>query len=145
MPSFWCRSVDSQVKDSFHVENSLIAPLAITIFSLVLLMNAVDLAPVDAVHFGEKVSGLEFFKAVPTTDLNVTLGMIAFSVSIGAVLQREGEGRTRLCQRIPVSSLQYDLAVLVQHHPQTIEELAKPISLGLRLFGNMYAGELYSF
>ncbi|MGH8313942.1 MAG: F0F1 ATP synthase subunit A, partial [Steroidobacterales bacterium] len=62
--------VDTQVKDSFHGTTPLVAPLALTIFSLVLLMNAVDLFPVDlwSTVVAERGAGLEYFKAVPTTD-----------------------------------------------------------------------------
>ena len=134
--------VDTQVKDSFHVENSLIAPLAITIFCLVLLMNSIDLVPVDLVAVGERVTGLQFFKAVPTTDLNITFGMSIsvfllvqyYSVKIKGVRGYANEFFFHPFNTIWLSWFNFIL--------KSIEELAKPISLGLRLFGNMYAGEL---
>ncbi|HEX9139999.1 MAG TPA: FoF1 ATP synthase subunit a, partial [Steroidobacteraceae bacterium] len=69
--------VDEQVKETFHVSNPLIAPLALTIFCLVLLMNSIDLWPVDfwSTLVGERGFGLHSFKVVPTTDPNITIGM----------------------------------------------------------------------
>jgi F-type H+-transporting ATPase subunit a len=134
--------VDTQVKDSFHVENSLIAPLAITIFCLVLLMNSIDLAPVDLVAVGERVTGLQFFKAVPTTDLNITFGM---SLSVFALVQyysvkmKGARGYANEFFFHPFNTIWLSWFNFIL---KSIEELAKPISLGLRLFGNMYAGEL---
>jgi len=135
-------TVDTQVKDSFHVENPLIAPLAITIFSLILLMNSFDLLPVDVVSLGERATGLKFFKAVPTTDLNITLGMALsvfllvqyYSVKIKGIRGYASEFFLHPFNTIWLSWFNLIL--------KTIEEVAKPVSLGLRLFGNMYAGEL---
>jgi F-type H+-transporting ATPase subunit a len=135
-------TVDGQVKDSFHVENPLIAPLAITIFSLILLMNSFDLLPVDVVSLGERATGLQFFKAVPTTDLNITLGMALsvfllvqyYSVKVKGFRGYASEFFFHPFNTIWLSWFNFIL--------KTIEEIAKPVSLGLRLFGNMYAGEL---
>ncbi len=134
--------VDTQVKDSFHVENPLIAPLAITIFSLILLMNSFDLLPVDVVSLGERATGLQFFKAVPTTDLNITFGMSLsvfllvqyYSVKMKGVRGYAGEFFLHPFNSWWLSPFNFIL--------KCIEEISKPVSLGLRLFGNMYAGEL---
>lgn len=134
--------VDKQVKDSFQVENSLIAPLAITIFSLILLMNAIDLFPVDFVAVGERATGLAFFKAVPTTDLNITFGM---SLSVFALVQyysvkmKGARGYANEFFFHPFNTIYLSWFNFIL---KCIEEIAKPVSLGLRLFGNMYAGEL---
>lgn len=134
--------VDEQVKDSFQVENSLIAPLAITIFSLILLMNAIDLLPVDFVSVGERATGLQFFKAVPTTDLNITFGM---SLSVFALVQyysvkmKGARGYANEFFFHPFNTIWLSWFNFIL---KCIEEIAKPVSLGLRLFGNMYAGEL---
>jgi F-type H+-transporting ATPase subunit a len=135
-------TVDGQVKDSFHVENPLIAPLAITIFSLILLMNSLDLLPVDVVSLGERATGLKFFKAVPTTDLNITLGM-AFSVFLLVqyynVKMKGVRGYASEFFMHPFNTIWLSWFNFIL---KSIEEIAKPVSLGLRLFGNMYAGEL---
>jgi F-type H+-transporting ATPase subunit a len=136
--------VDTQVKDSFHVANSLIAPLSITIFALIFLMNSIDLWPVDfwSTVVGERGAGLEFFKAVPTTDLNTTLGMALcvfllvqyYSVKIKGV---RGYAKEFFLHPFNTWWLCWFNFIL-----KCIEELARPVSLSLRLFGNMYAGEL---
>jgi F-type H+-transporting ATPase subunit a len=135
-------TVDTQVKDSFQVENRLIAPLAITIFCLILLMNSFDLLPVDVVSLGERATGLQFFKAVPTTDLNITFGM---SISVFLLVQyysvkiKGARGYASEFFLHPFNTVWLSWFNFIL---KTIEEIAKPVSLGLRLFGNMYAGEL---
>lgn len=140
--------VDARVTEGFTGRNKLVAPLALTIFVWVLLMNTMDLVPVDwltglATVIGEAVFGLEHmsFKIVPTTDPNITMGM---SISIFMLI---------IYYSIKIKGLGGFLSELA-FHPfgkwmlpfNLIIEiptlLAKPISLGLRLFGNLYAGEL---
>jgi F-type H+-transporting ATPase subunit a len=134
--------VDTNVRDSFHVNNPLIAPLAITIFCLILLMNSFDLLPVDVVSLGERATGLQFFKAVPTTDLNITFGM---SISVFLLVQyysvkiKGARGYASEFFLHPFNTVWLSWFNFIL---KTIEEIAKPVSLGLRLFGNMYAGEL---
>ncbi len=135
-------TVDNNVRDTFHVANSLIAPLAITIFSLVLLMNAIDLLPVDIVSLGERATGLEHFKAVPSTDLNITFGM---SISVFLLVQYYSvkiKGARGYANEFFLHPFNTWIAAPFNFILKCIEELAKPVSLGLRLFGNMYAGEL---
>jgi F-type H+-transporting ATPase subunit a len=134
--------VDSQVRDSFHVANPLIAPLAITIFSLILLMNSFDLLPVDVVSLGERATGLQFFKAVPTTDLNITFGM---SISVFLLVQYYSvkmKGVGGYASEFFLHPFNHWAFAPFNFLLKCIEEIAKPVSLGLRLFGNMYAGEL---
>jgi F-type H+-transporting ATPase subunit a len=135
-------TVDGFVKDGFHAVNPLIAPLAITIFGLVFLMNSIDLIPVDAVAVGEKVSGLQAFKAVPTTDPNITLGMslsvfllvLYYSVKVKGAGGYAKEFFFHPFDTIYMAPFNFVLKM--------VDELAKPLSLGLRLFGNMFAGEM---
>jgi F-type H+-transporting ATPase subunit a len=136
--------VDEQVKDTFHVANPLIAPLALTIFCLVYLMNSIDLWPVDfwSTLVGERGFGLHNFKAVPTTDLNITFGMALsvfvlvqyYSFKVKGVGGYAKEFFFHPFNTIWLSWFNFIL--------KCIEEIARPVSLGLRLFGNMYAGEL---
>ncbi|MCY1209202.1 ATP synthase subunit a [compost metagenome] len=143
--------VDSNVKDTFHGRNPLIAPLALTIFVWIFLMNAIDLVPVDWIPMlAAKIAGDDhlFFRAVPTTDPNATLGM-AFSVfaliifysikvkGIGGFL-----GELTLHPFSSKNMLVQILLVPVNFLLEFVTLVAKPISLALRLFGNMYAGEL---
>ena len=133
--------VDKSVKESFHGRNPLIAPLALTIFVWVFLMNLMDLVPVDWVPFLFKVLGVEYMKIVPTTDLNATFGLSlsVFCLIIFYSIKVKGLGGF-----VGELSLQPFGAKLVPFNLllEGVGLVAKPISLALRLFGNLYAGEL---
>jgi F-type H+-transporting ATPase subunit a len=136
--------IDTQVKDSFHGTTRMVAPLALTIFALIWLMNSIDLWPIDwwSTVVAERGAGLEYFRAVPTTDLNITFGTALavfvlvqyYSVKMKGVGGYAKEFFFHPFNTIWLSWFNFILKV--------IEELARPVSLGLRLFGNMYAGEL---
>jgi len=133
--------VDTQVKDSFHGSSKLIAPLALTIFCWVFMMNFMDLVPVDLLPAMGVAVGVEYMKVVPTTDLNITFGMsitvfllmIFYSIKIKGV---GGFAQELLFHPFGKWMLPFNLLL------KLVEELAKPVSLALRLFGNLYAGEL---
>lgn len=133
--------VDTQVRDSFHGKNALITPLAITIFIWVFVMNAVDLIPVDFIPRGLELVGVHNFKAVPTTDPNATFAMSlsVFVLIIYFNLKCKGiVGFTREVFTVPFGPWLAPVNFVLR----VIEEVAKPISLALRLFGNMFAGEM---
>ena len=133
--------VDTQVKDSYHGSSKVIAPLALTIFCWVFLMNFMDLIPVDLLPAVGAAAGIEYMKVVPTTDLNITFGMsitvfilmIFYSIKIKGV---GGFAKEIFLQPFGKWMLPFNFLLKV------VEELAKPISLALRLFGNLYAGEM---
>ena len=133
--------IDTQVRDSFHGTSKLIAPLALTIFCWILLLNFMDAVPVDLFPvIGEK-AGLEHLKVVPTTDLNITLGMsltvfllvMFYSFKIKGF---GGFGWELLTHPFGKWMMPFNLLL------NLIEHLARPVSLALRLFGNLYAGEV---
>jgi F-type H+-transporting ATPase subunit a len=133
--------IDTQVRDSFHGTSKLIAPLALTIFAWILLLNFMDVVPVDLFpEIGKKV-GLEHLKVVPTTDLNITLGMsltvfllvMFYSFKIKGF---RGFGWELLTHPFGKWMMPFNLLL------NLIEHIARPISLALRLFGNLYAGEV---
>ena len=134
--------VDSQVRDTFHGQSKLIAPLALTIFCWILLFNIMDIVPVDLFPLiGEKALGLEHLKVVPTTDLQITLGM---SISVFLVVMfysfkiKGFGGFTWELLTHPFGKWMMPFNLLLN----LIEHLARPVSLGLRLYGNLYAGEM---
>lgn len=136
--------VDQQVKDTFHGRSALVTPLAITIFVWVFVMNAMDLIPVDFLPLTvQKVTGNEhlFFKFVPTTDPNLTFAMslTVFFIMIWMNLKVKGFGG--YMHEIFTAPFGAKLAP-VNFIFRVVEDIAKPISLALRLFGNMYAGEM---
>lgn len=133
--------VDGQVKDSFHGKNELIAPLGLAIFCWVFLWNFMDLFPVDLLPGIASLMGIEYLRVVPSTDLNGTFALslsvffliIFYSIKVKGVL---GFAKEMTCTPFGPWMMPFNLLLKV------VEEIAKPISLGLRLFGNLYAGEL---
>ncbi len=133
--------VDQQVKDSFHGKSKLIAPLALTIFCWVFLWNLMDLLPVDLLSLISSLMGIEYLRVVPSTDLNATFALsisvflliIFYSIKIKGVF---GFAKELTCTPFGPWMMPFNLLLKV------VEEIAKPISLALRLFGNLYAGEL---
>ncbi|MBB5321681.1 F0F1 ATP synthase subunit A [Marinobacter oulmenensis] len=140
--------VDNSVKETFHGKNKVIAPLSLTIFCWVFLMNLMDLVPVDFLPQLFHAMGLEYMKVVPTTDVNVTLGMSlsVFALIIYYSLKVKGVGGfVGELTLHPFSSDNLFLKILlvpVNLLLEGVSLIAKPISLALRLFGNLYAGEL---
>jgi len=140
--------IDKQVKDAFVGYNPLIAPLAFTIFAWVFLMNAMDLIPVDLLPLIASWMGIHYLKVVPTANLDTPLAL-AGSVFVLIVFYnikiKGGLGYIKmfLFHPFPSSNLVVKI-ILIPFNilMTTIEELAKPVSMGLRLFGNMFAGEL---
>lgn len=133
--------VDTQVKDSFHGRNPVIAPLALTIFVWVFLWNAMDLLPVDLLPAIASVFGIEYLRVVPSTDLNSTFGM---SISV-LLLIYYYSFKVKGAAHFTMELLTHPFGIWLMPFNlmlRIVEDLAKPISLGLRLFGNLYAGEL---
>jgi len=129
------------VTDTYHGKSALIAPLALTIFIWVFLMNAMDLLPVDLLPLLGGFIGLHYLRAVPTADPNLTLGLSlsVFLLIIWFNLSSKGiKGLLVEMTCRPFGVWLWPLNLFLR----IIEELAKPLSLGLRLFGNLYAGEL---
>ncbi|HEX5126565.1 MAG TPA: F0F1 ATP synthase subunit A, partial [Rhodocyclaceae bacterium] len=133
--------VDAQVRDTFHAKSELVTPLAITIFIWVFMMNAMDLIPVDFLPKAWEIAGGDHLKVVPTTDPNLTFGMSlsVFCMMFWYNFKFKGIGGfLHEVFTVPFGPWLAPLNVLFR----VIEDIAKPISLALRLFGNMYAGEM---
>lgn len=140
--------IDSTVKESFHGKNPLVAPLSLTIFTWVFMMNFMDLIPVDVLPSLFSAFGAHYMKVVPSTDVNITMGMsltvfammIFYSIKVKGV---KGFAAELALQPFKVSN-PYLQAVFVPINLflEIVALVAKPISLALRLFGNMYAGEM---
>jgi F-type H+-transporting ATPase subunit a len=134
--------VDNTVRDTFHGQNKLVAPLALTVFVWVLLMNLMDLVPVDLVpKFLEVFFGVHFQKIVPSTDPNITLGMAVgvFILMLYYSIKIKGFGFVKELSFTPFNHWAF---IPVNLFMEIVGLLAKPFSLGLRLFGNLYAGEM---
>ena len=143
--------VDKLVKDTFPHRNSMVAPMALTIFVWVFLMNLMDLIPVDWLPMAAaKAAGNDhlYFKVVPTTDLNATLGMAlaVFVLMIFFSIKEKGAlGFLKELTLHPFHSGKWYVDIFLipfNFLLEAVSLLAKPVSLGLRLFGNLYAGEM---
>jgi F-type H+-transporting ATPase subunit a len=140
--------VDTQVKDSFHGTNKLLAPLALTIFCWVFLFNAMDVLPVDLLPWAAHLAGVEHLKVVPSTDLNVTFAMslTVFVLIIYYSIKVKGIGgflaELTLQPFVAKNPIVKVLLVPVNLLLEIVPFLARPISLSLRLYGNLFAGEM---
>lgn len=133
--------VQGLVKESFHGRSQLIAPLALTIFVWVFLMNFMDLLPVDLLPRIAATLGLPYFRAVPTADVNMTfaLSITVFLIIVFYNFKIKGAGGfAKEALTAPFGAWLFPLNLIFR----LIEECVKPISLALRLFGNLFAGEL---
>lgn len=133
--------IDASVKGSFTGRNPLVAPLALTIFIWIFLLNLMDLVPIDWIPGLMGALGLPYFKLVPTTDPNATFGMaigvfiliLYYSVKMKGVGGFFGELAFQ-----PFGKWGMPANLLLEG----VNLIAKPVSLALRLFGNLYAGEM---
>jgi F-type H+-transporting ATPase subunit a len=133
--------VDNTVRDTFHGHNKLVAPLALTIFVWVFMMNLMDLLPVDVVPALLSLVGVHFQKIVPSTDPNITMGMAlgVFILMLYYSIKVKGFG---FVKELTMNPFNHFMFIPVNLFMEVVGLLAKPFSLGLRLFGNMYAGEM---
>ena len=140
--------VDNSVKESFHGKNPVIAPLALTIFCWIFFMNLMDLIPVDWIPGLATLAGVPYMKIVPSTDPNITMSMSlsVFLLMLFYWVKVKGFGGLFSDLAMHPFSSDNPLAKValmpINLLLETVSLVAKPISLGLRLFGNMYAGEL---
>ena len=144
--------IDSSVKDIFHGKDKLIAPLALTIFVWVFFMNLMDLVPVDWLPMAGAAIGVPYLKVVPTTDVNITFGMsiAVFGLIIFYSVKSKGIGgfigELTLHPIAPplkgAGLIAAPFIIAFNFILESVALLAKPLSLSMRLFGNMFAGEL---
>jgi F-type H+-transporting ATPase subunit a len=147
--------VNNQVKGIFDKSYTFVAPLALTVFLWVLFMNAMDFLPVDIMAKGLHAIGIDEFRLVPTADLNTTfaLALSVWFLMIGFAIKAKGLGgflhelyaapfgQPKLTKN-PLSWIGAPLLAIANFAMQMIEYVSKPLSHSLRLFGNMYAGEI---
>lgn len=134
--------IDETVESIFSHKNPLVAPLALTIFVWVFLMNLMDLVPVDWVPELAKLLGVHYMKIVPSTDPNITMAM-ALSVFILILYYSfKCKGPGGFLAELSFHPFPSKLLAPVNFVLEFVTLVAKPLSLGLRLFGNLYAGEM---
>ncbi len=134
--------VDSTVKDVFHGKNALIAPLAVTVFGWVFLMNLMDLIPIDFLpHIGGML-GLSHLRVVPSADVNITLSMALGVFVLILYYSFKIKGPIGFAKELTLQPFNHWGFIPINLILEGVTLISKPVSLGLRLFGNMYAGEL---
>jgi F-type H+-transporting ATPase subunit a len=133
--------IDHNVRGTFTAKNDLVAPIALTLFVWILLMNFMDLVPVDWIPLLATKIGIPYMKVVPTTDPNATFGLAiaVFVLMIYYNIKEKGFGGFfgELAFQ-PFPKWMFPVNLLLEG----VSLLSKPISLALRLFGNLYAGEM---
>jgi F-type H+-transporting ATPase subunit a len=144
--------VNGAVKDTFHGTSRLIAPLGLTIFVWVFFMNLMDLIPVDWIPKLAELAGIPYMKVVPSTDVNVTFGMSIAVFVLILFYTTKYKGPLGLIKDLTlhpiapptkgIGLLAAPVIIAFNFVLESVSLLAKPISLSLRLFGNMFAGEL---
>lgn len=140
--------VDTQVKEAFQANSRLIAPLSLTIFCWVLLFNLMDVLPIDVLPDIARAAGFGHLRVVPSTDLNVVFGLsltvfcliLYYSVKIKGVKGFVGQFALNpfKSQNVALQALFVPINLLME----VPSFLARPVSLALRLYGNMFAGEM---
>ncbi len=144
--------VDGSVKDTFHGKSRLIAPLGLTIFVWVFLMNFMDLIPVDWIPLLAGKIGIPYMKVVPSTDVNITFGMsiaVFFLIIFYTIKNKGVKGFIAEMTLQPIAPptkgaglIAAPFIIAFNFLLESVALIAKPVSLSLRLFGNMFAGEL---
>jgi F-type H+-transporting ATPase subunit a len=139
--------IDNQVKDVFHKDRKIVAPIALTIFVWIVMMNAMDFIPLELLPKAAALSGHDpahvYWRLVPTADINITLAMslTVFLLMIGFSFAHKGiGGYAHELVAAPFGDKIFLWPINLAMN--CVEYVAKVASLALRLFGNMYAGEL---
>ena len=133
---------DNQVKDCFHGRNKVIGPLALTIFIWVFLMNFMDIVPVDVLPVAAEFMGVHHLKVVPTNDLNLTFALSLSVFFLIIFYSLKIKGFKGFVKELTLQPFNHPLFIPFNLLLELVGLIAKPISLALRLFGNLYAGEL---
>lgn len=134
--------IQNIVRDVFHGKNPVIAPLALTMFVWIFLMNSLKLIPVDYIPSIAHAMGLEYFKIVPTTDPNGTFGIAIGVFLLILFYSFKVKGPGGFAKELSFTPFNHWSLVPFNLVLELLALIIKPVSLALRLFGNMYAGEV---
>lgn len=134
--------VQETVFSIFKRKSKLIAPLSLTVFMWIFLMNLMDLLPIDLIPEFAKQIGVPYFRVVPSADVNVTLSMAVCIFLLIFLFSFKNIGVIGFLKSLTLHPFNHWAFIPVNFLLEGVSLLSKPISLGLRLFGNMYAGEM---
>ncbi|HQW07600.1 MAG TPA: F0F1 ATP synthase subunit A [Steroidobacteraceae bacterium] len=135
--------VDGQVADIYHGDRRFMVALALSLFTWIIAMNTMDLLPLDLPGGIAALLGAQFWRVLPTADLNGTIAMalVVLLLIIFAAIRAKGVGGY-LHEWVSAPFGGHPLLWVPNIILNAVELLSKPVSLGMRLFGNMFAGEL---
>jgi F-type H+-transporting ATPase subunit a len=135
--------IDTTVKEVFHLDRSFLAPLALLIFVWVFLMNAMDLLPLDLPGKVAGLFGIHYWRVVPTADVNTTFAMSLTVLAVILYYSFKAKGAGGYVHELFTAPFGSNPLLWIPNFLlNVVELLSKPVSLAMRLFGNMYAGEL---
>jgi F-type H+-transporting ATPase subunit a len=140
--------VDGQVRESYHGASKLIAPLALTIFCWVLLFNMMDWLPVDLMSTLAEPMGFHYMKVVPSTDLNITFGMSITVFILVVFYSFKIKGAKSFISEFTLHPFHFSNPIVqaifipINFVLEFVPFMARPVSLALRLYGNLFAGEV---
>lgn len=140
--------IDENVRSSFRAKNDLIAPMALTLFCWIFLMNLMDLVPVELIPWLLNLVGIHYQKVVPTTDPNITFGLALSIFGLMLYYSLKIKGPIGFAAELTMHPFEAKglvgkiLFIPVNFFLEFVSLISKPISHALRLFGNMYAGEM---
>ncbi|MCE7615929.1 F0F1 ATP synthase subunit A [Vibrio fluvialis] len=134
--------VENIVSEIFLAKDKLIGPLALTIFVWVLLMNSIDLLPIDFIPAITRMLGIGHFRDLPSADVNITMSMALGVFALVIFYTLKNKGIKGFIKELTTQPFSHPLLYPVNFVLELVTLISKPISLGLRLFGNMYAGEM---
>ncbi|MGF1742486.1 F0F1 ATP synthase subunit A [Vibrio profundum] len=134
--------INNLVKEIFQSEDKIIGPLALTIFVWVILMNTIDLLPVDLIPAFTRMIGFSHFRDLPSADVNITMSMALGVFALVIIYTIKAKGIWGFIKELTTQPFESPFLYPVNFLLEMVTLISKPISLGLRLFGNMYAGEM---
>ena len=138
-----CEFIDTTVKEVFHLDRRFLAPMALTIFVWVFLMNAMDLLPLDLPGKIAALFGIHYWRVVPTADANTTFAMSITVLAVVIFYSFKAKGAGGYVHELFTAPFGSNPLLWIPNFLlNLVELLSKPVSLAMRLFGNMYAGEL---
>lgn len=134
--------INKNVKEIYRGNSKIIAPLSLTIFSWIFLMNLMDLLPIDFIPSIINIFGIKNLRIVPSSDINITISMAIGIFCLILYYSIKIKGIKGFIKEITLQPFKNIFFIPVNFILESISLISKPISLGLRLFGNMYASEL---
>ncbi|MGO2879363.1 MAG: F0F1 ATP synthase subunit A [Halomonas sp.] len=134
--------IESMVRGAFKGHNPLIAPLALTLFVWILFMNTLKIIPVDYFPVLFSKLGVDYMKIVPTTDVNATLGLALGVFGLILYYSIKVKGIGGFAKELSLTPFNHWALIPFNLLLEIVALLVKPFSLAMRLFGNMFAGEV---